>query len=271
VPTTCYREVAINVPVTTYRPFSYTDPCTGCTQCCMRPVTSYCQQTRRVPYTTYRMECAMVAASPCQTGCSPCGGAAPAYYGQPAATVYGGAPAAGSCCGGASPAPAYGAPAYGTPMPTYGNPVPSTIQPGPVTGIPQTDVPALNTPPTTSNSPYYDNSTSTQRPIPSTPSPSYTPTPTTPSPSYQPELKTPATGTSPTSGPQLSDPNSRTASMRPLRRPSAWAYSYLSWKPKDGKNIQTVAMTEAKPVEPSAKAIVPAHTGIDVSGWEPVR
>ncbi|MEK6248328.1 MAG: hypothetical protein N2C12_09130, partial [Planctomycetales bacterium] len=33
------------------------DPCTGCTTTCMKPCTTYVQQARRVPYTTYKMVC----------------------------------------------------------------------------------------------------------------------------------------------------------------------------------------------------------------------
>ena len=57
VPQTCYRTEYCNVPVTTYRPVTSCDPCTGCTTTCMKPCTTYCRQARRVPYTTYRMVC----------------------------------------------------------------------------------------------------------------------------------------------------------------------------------------------------------------------
>ena len=54
VPCTSYRTTYERVPVTTYRPQTSSDPCTGCTVTCMRPCTTYTYQTRRVPYTTYR-------------------------------------------------------------------------------------------------------------------------------------------------------------------------------------------------------------------------
>ena len=54
VPQTCYRTKWQQVPVTSYRPVTNTDPCSGCTVTCMRPCTSYTWQAQRVPYTTYR-------------------------------------------------------------------------------------------------------------------------------------------------------------------------------------------------------------------------
>ena len=54
VPCTSYRTTYERVPVTTYRPQTSSDPCTGCSVTCMRPCTTYTYRTRRVPYTTYR-------------------------------------------------------------------------------------------------------------------------------------------------------------------------------------------------------------------------
>ena len=86
VPYTAYRTSWKRVPVTTYRPVTNSDPCTGCTVTCMRPCTSYTYQMQRVPYTTqrpvYRQETYQVpvttitndcATGGCNTGCDTCG------------------------------------------------------------------------------------------------------------------------------------------------------------------------------------------------------
>ena len=85
VPYTAYRTSWKRVPVTTYRPVTNQDPCTGCTVTCMRPCTSYTYQMQRVPYTTqrpvYRTETYKVpvttitndcATGACNTGCDTC-------------------------------------------------------------------------------------------------------------------------------------------------------------------------------------------------------
>lgn len=128
VPQTCYRVQYCPTPVTTYRPMTSCDPCTGCQTTCMRPVTQYVQQARYTPYTTYRIQysyaqpaCpnpatayyAPVAAPP--SGCNSCGTGvqAAAYYAPttaypaaayPVTTNY--APAAGY----ATPVTSYAAP-----------------------------------------------------------------------------------------------------------------------------------------------------------------
>lgn len=53
-PYTAYRTVSKRVPVTSYKPETNTDPCTGCVVTCMKPCTTYTYQVQRVPYTTYR-------------------------------------------------------------------------------------------------------------------------------------------------------------------------------------------------------------------------
>lgn len=86
VPYTAYRTSWKRVPVTTYRPVTNSDPCTGCTVTCMRPCTTYTYQMQRVPYTTqrpvYRTETYKVpvttitndcATGGCNTGCDSCG------------------------------------------------------------------------------------------------------------------------------------------------------------------------------------------------------
>jgi hypothetical protein len=128
VPQTCYRSQCVNVPVTTYRPVSSCDPCTGCPVTTLRPTTSFVRQVRYVPYTTYRPVCT--------TGCAPAvattiaAPAATAYY---PTTIQANAAPAASCC---TPAASVSVPAT-----TYG--APTTMTPAtPV--IPATPIPALN-------------------------------------------------------------------------------------------------------------------------------
>lgn len=101
VPCTSYRTCYKKVAVTSYKPVTNTDPCTGCTVTCMKPCTTYAYQAQRVPYTTYRPvyrtetykvpvttitnNCSTGTCSTCPTptaaaGCSTCGtGVAPGY------------------------------------------------------------------------------------------------------------------------------------------------------------------------------------------------
>lgn len=73
-PVTCYRNECVTVPVTTYRPCTTCDPCTGCPTTVLRPSTCYMRQVRRVAYTSYRpvSSCAPCG-SACGTSCSTCG------------------------------------------------------------------------------------------------------------------------------------------------------------------------------------------------------
>lgn len=115
VPQTCYRTQYVNVPVTTYRPVTGRDPCTGCPVTCLRPTTAYVQQARMIPYTTYRA----VLSNPC------CGAAAPAVTAGYAPAYTGVGYAAGNSCSGcaAGTAATY-APAA---TPYYGGASASTI------------------------------------------------------------------------------------------------------------------------------------------------
>ena len=54
VPETTYRTQYQCVPVTSYKPSSEIDPCTGCPRDCMEQVTQYVQQPVNVPVTQYR-------------------------------------------------------------------------------------------------------------------------------------------------------------------------------------------------------------------------
>jgi hypothetical protein len=111
VPQTCYRTVYSPVAVTSYRPITTTDPCTGCPVTSLSPVTTYVQRPVVVPYTTYRPVVTTVLlptapacpCSPCATGA--CGAAPATSYYAPTAVA---APAP-SCGCGASTAMATGA------------------------------------------------------------------------------------------------------------------------------------------------------------------
>jgi len=54
VPETTYKTQYQCVPVTSYKPSSEIDPCTGCPRECMEQVTQYVQQPINVPVTQYR-------------------------------------------------------------------------------------------------------------------------------------------------------------------------------------------------------------------------
>ena len=102
VPYTAYRTSWECVPVTSYRPQSNTDPCTGCTVTCMRPCTTYSYRAKQVPYTTYRpvystqtyqVPMTITSQAPAVGGCNTC--SLPATFqqfqqpvtGMPATTV----------------------------------------------------------------------------------------------------------------------------------------------------------------------------------------
>ena len=79
VPQTSYRTMYRPVAVTSYRPITTTDPCTGCPVTSMAPVTSYVQRPVVVPVTTYRpvvttVQMPVTPACGCSScGCSSCG------------------------------------------------------------------------------------------------------------------------------------------------------------------------------------------------------
>jgi hypothetical protein len=201
VPQTCYRSQCVNVPVTTYRPVSSCDPCTGCPVTTLRPTTSFVQQVRYVPYTTYRPACT--------TGCAP---AVATTVAAPVATTYysttiqaNAAPASNCCTPAAATVPAT---TYSAPVTSY---APTTV--APATVVPSTVVPSTVTPA-----------------IPVTPAPTLNGTPAVPQsydanrpgPSYQPLKPIPQNGdsgsatpgsSSSNSYPLLSDPHSRTTSL----------------------------------------------------------
>ncbi|RLS33971.1 MAG: hypothetical protein DWH79_05600 [Planctomycetota bacterium] len=90
VPETTYRTQYRCVPVTSYKPSSEIDPCTGCPRECMEQVTNYVQQAVNVPYTQYRAVYSTKYVQ-MQPGQSQQGYAQPAYgqptYGQPASAA----------------------------------------------------------------------------------------------------------------------------------------------------------------------------------------
>lgn len=73
VPQTTYRPYVVNVPVTTCQCVQACDPCTGCPVTVRRPVTTYVQQVRYAPCTTYRPVCPTPCCSPPTSCASPCG------------------------------------------------------------------------------------------------------------------------------------------------------------------------------------------------------
>ncbi len=220
VPQTCYRTMYSSVPVTSYRPVTSSDPCTGCPVTSYMPVTSYVQKPVVVPYTTYRpvYTAAYAPACGCSTcGCSACGtgacGAATATYYAPAApscgcaaaaapvaTYY--APAAPSCgCGAAAAAPTatYYAPA--APAATYY--APAAAPAAPSCGCGAT---SMNYAPSTAGSTAYYPTTTAPTTTYYVP-PRTAPTTTYSSPSYvtQQAVTAPATASTPAPVLQSSD------------------------------------------------------------------
>ena len=137
VPQVAYRTVYTSVPVTSYRPITTVNPCTGCPVTALQPVTAYRLQPQLVPYTTYRPVMTSCCGAPTTVGYAPapacttgaCGAAVPAattYYAPAVAAPVMAAPAipaapAAPCCGNASStlAPMATASYAMTPAPTY--------------------------------------------------------------------------------------------------------------------------------------------------------
>lgn len=146
VPYTAYRTNWKQVPVTSYKPVTTSDPCTGCTVTCMKPCTTYTYQCQRVPYTTYRpvyrQETYKVPVTTitndCATGtCGPCNTAAPC-----ATCVAGPVPGCSTC----GPQPGVAAPQNFGPTPAPA-PVNSTYYeqaPNSGSSVPANNAPSLN-------------------------------------------------------------------------------------------------------------------------------
>lgn len=306
VPQTCYRTQFVTVPVTTYRPATTVDPCTGCRTSVMRPVIAYVQQKQIVPYTTYRpmvsnacFSCAPAATTtyapvipaaapmvPAAAPCATCGvGAAavapPAGYAvAPAVTAPAmSAPMMSAPAGTAPAVPGYAAPqipsytapggtSYAAPaIPTYTNPSPS-----PYTAIPT--APLYATPPSgvpASAAPSIG---------PPTGAPSLSPTPGAPAaPSTQQNLK-------PDAPKPVPDPNVINQPAAPRATPSSiprlidpdtrttarpiyepWASSPVNWP--EQTPVRTVSATvETRAASADIAPIAPLAP-VDTDGWRP--
>lgn len=153
VPQTAYRQEVINVPVTTYRPTTSCDPCTGMPVTVMRPVTALQQQVRMVPYTTYRI---VYTQQPVATA--------------PAATTYYPTTVGSSCCTPSGAATTYSAPmSYSAPA---GYTAPSTSV-APSSPTYTTPGPSSTYAPSNGTSSYSGTTTSPSTSAPSLPSGSY--------------------------------------------------------------------------------------------------
>ncbi|HUY89070.1 MAG TPA: hypothetical protein VMV10_10075 [Pirellulales bacterium] len=278
MPQSGYRTQYVTVPMTTYRPATGCDPCTGFPVTTMRPVISYVQQARLVPYTTYRA----VLTSPA----SPC---APVY----GAAAY--APA--STCSGCSAAPAtqpYYSPAPASPAPIRASPLGAapigSASPGAPTLAPSENPPAstfTQRPPIISSGPVISNGSSAapngaqietrQKPIglPNAEEKKTSPGESNDrkSPAKEaPEKKAENEPASTSSSPRLINPGDRTTS-RPddsvrfavhrivAERPAAGSYSPVAW-PRDAA---------ALPAAPAAK-LAPNRSppaADDADGWRP--
>jgi len=74
VPQTSYRWTYSRMAVTSYRPVTALDPCSGCATTVYQPVTrtTLLPWLHREPVTTYRLSCSDVCAPICTTVCDPC-------------------------------------------------------------------------------------------------------------------------------------------------------------------------------------------------------
>ena len=111
VPETTYRTEYRSVPVTSYKPSSEIDPCTGCPRDCMEQVTNYVQQPVNVPVTQYRAvySTKYVQMQPQQGYAQP--GYAPPMTGAPAVMPAAAAPVGSAWVPGTTVAPGPAAPA----------------------------------------------------------------------------------------------------------------------------------------------------------------
>ncbi len=171
VPQTCYRTVYSPVNVTSYRPITTADPCTGCPVTSLSPVTTVVQRPVVVPYTTYRpvVTTVMMPIAPACPTCSACAAPATSYY-APAAFA---APAPSCGCGvpgltatTAAPALTTAAPALattGTPSTSYYGGASTAYYTSPSTSYyPGSTTSYLSTAPATtngSNITYYNSTT----------------------------------------------------------------------------------------------------------------
>jgi hypothetical protein len=123
VPQTCYRTVFSPVPVTTFRPITTTDPCTGCPVTSLSPVTTVVQRPVVVPYTTFRpvVTTVMMPIAPACPACSAC-----STCQAPTTSFFAPAAVAPSCgCGAPALTATTAAPAFATSAPA----LPTTATP----------------------------------------------------------------------------------------------------------------------------------------------
>lgn len=73
VPQTSYRWSYSRMPITSHRPVTALDPCTGCATTAYRPVTrlTLLPWLHRQPVTSYRLDCSGICAPSCTTSCYP--------------------------------------------------------------------------------------------------------------------------------------------------------------------------------------------------------
>lgn len=266
VPQTCYRTQWVAVPTTTMRPVTSYDPCTGCPVTCLRPMVSYVQRPRLIPYNSYRI----VYSNPAGSGC--CGQSTASYYAP------GGYQAAGGCsnCAASGAIPTYGSAGYAPTrlsspntydaMPRYESAAPSnavrssdrsTFEPG--TG----SADGTTSEPETRLKPIPDSSLNDDRGA-----------------GASGKSSTGETGTqdaSDAAGPRLDASDSRTTA-RPRR--VAWAYHRIHWAVRGPRAGDREAVADAemstvvRPVSRRAsvqanRETPPRHVAVDENGWRP--
>ncbi|MBN8625462.1 MAG: hypothetical protein J0M17_08240 [Planctomycetes bacterium] len=130
IPQTCYRTQLVQVPVTTYRPVTSCDPCTGCQTVCMKPQVYYQQQVKYVPYSSYRIQYSLQQPT--------CGATATTYYAPTAAAAVAPAGGCSSCSSGAVNTTYYAPTAVAAPAPIAATVAPSLTYAAPAVARPAT-------------------------------------------------------------------------------------------------------------------------------------
>ncbi len=259
VPQTAYRTEYRPVAVTSYRPITSSDPCTGCPVTSLAPVTNYVQRPVVVPYTTYRPVITNVLmpvapACPCSScGCptGACGVSQAAYYAP--MPVAGPAPSCGCSAGGAvapslPPTTSYYSPmtSYYPPQPLRSAAAPTTAYYPPAPNGYYPPVASMMTSPmsTTSANPVVAGYSPSSMPMPVTMTmPSANPSTTYYNPSEVGTSSTqiigpttityPATAT-PGPAPMVAPPQATFSKIAPTEKPSLPADTIESQKPIDG-------------------------------------
>lgn len=274
VPQTCYRAELVTVPVTTYRPVVSPDPCGGCAVTCLRPTTALVQQTRLVPYTTYRL----TYSSPCCFSNLVQGRTAYAPVTSAACTTCG---TTGAACGlpsAGSPGAVYGAPlSPATSVPTL-NTAPYTVAPS--TGgtfVPNASTPAVVVP-SNPNVPgtYVPGNAPAGTYLPSVPSVPAAPNTNAPAgttnerPTAVPQIQQrpildpakPEVRVNPMSVPRIIDPRNRSARAP---QPQPWSYHAVSRSTPRATEFMSLATAMVPAVVAPARAVAPVVKADD--GW----